>query len=913
VTDTSNSRWSLVSDLFDRLQDSDDEALEFALRENLDSASADLLRRMMAAQRQENILDRSIDELAGSLLDGLSFEEWTVPDVVPGTLFGAWRVTREIERGGMGAVLQAERADGRFEKTVALKVIKPGAFSSIMKERFLDEMRLLARLEHPCIVRLIDGGISEEGIPWFAMEYVEGDPITVHADRNRLSLEARILQLVEACKAVEHAHRNLIVHGDLKPSNILVTASGQVRLVDFGIARSLLDENAENPLPRLTPRYASPEQAGGSALTTASDVFGLCAVLYELLCGIAPRNEVTNTTRGDYRNYMSTAIPDALDRFRNTASPREIAASRNASERRLRRALDGDVRWILRMGLAVDPGERLSSVTQLRSELGRYLDGRPLHSHPPGRIYRIQRYILRYKWPVAAAATAFIVLGTITVVATQQADLARQEAEKARWSRDFLINLFDEADPWRNRAKPISANEIAAAAVADVLDNTLNLPPETRGPAAAILATIEGRLGNLDSSERLLDLQIELLNGNNGDKSELAAALVELGILKSNQARPEAEIQAFRQAHALMPVGPAPDFVAVHAAVSLASALMSVEEVDESSRLLDTLLAKEKAIASLENAGMLLAKMYNVKSNLLRLGGDYQGARDAAEAALRHARTTASDLTVLIGKSMLSLAEYYHQQGDSVAALELDRQVVDIFSRYYGFDHPQTLESQGRLAVSLSNLGRIEEAIATYDRVLQGQVASLGEDNQYVAATLGNIGAAYLALGNSRQAFAYYSRAQPLWESLDPEMPVYVAINRVGLARALFGLQRMTESSREFAAGLAVLENGLGAGHPLVSRAQVYQAPLLLALDRLEEASAILPVAYQVIQDTYGLESKHTALAGLRWAQLLARTGDHEQASQFARRSLDVFDTDANRVRHAQDLRDAEELLALAR
>ncbi len=913
MTDTSNSRWSRVSDLFDRLQDSDDDALELALSADLDPASADLLRRMIAAQRQENILDRSVDELAGSLLDGLSAGKWTVPEVFPGARFGPWRVTREIERGGMGTVLQAERADGRFEKTVALKVIKPGAFSSITKDRFLDEMRLLARLEHPSIVRLIDGGVSDEGIPWFVMEYVEGEPITVHADRNRLSPDARILLLIDACKAVEHAHRNLIVHGDLKPSNILVTASGQVRLVDFGIARSLLDETASNPLPRLTPRYASPEQAGGSTMTTGSDVFGLCAVLYELLCGIAPRNEITNTTRGDYRNYMSTPIPDARDRFRNGAGATEIAASRNTSAGRLRRMLDGDLRWILRTGLAVNPGERLASVTELRRDLGRYLDGRPLDSHPASRLYRIQRTLLRYKWPVAAGATAFMVLGAITVVATGQADRARQEAENARWSRDFLIKLFDEADPWRNQVKPITANEIAAAAVADVLDNTLNLPPETRGPAAAILANIEGRLGNLDSSEKLLHLQIELLNRNNGDKRELAAALVELGILKSNLAESEAEIQTFRQAHELMPVEAAPDFVAVHAAVSLAGALMSVEQVDESSRILDMLLAKEKSIASLENAGILLAKMYNCKSNLLRLGGDYPGAWDAAKIALGHARTTTNDTTILVAKSMLGLAEVFHQQGDSTAALELDRQVVDIFSRYYGFDHPQTLESQGRLAVSLSNLGQMEEAIAIYEKVLEGQVASLGEDNQYVAATLGNIGAAYLTLGDSRQAFEYYSRAQTMWESLDPALPVYAAINQVGQARALFELQRMTESSRAFAAALAELEGAVGAGHPLLSRAQVYQAPLLLALDRLEEASAMLPVAYQVIHDTYGPESKHTALAGLRWAQLLARTGNREQALQLAGKSLDVFDTDANRRRHAEDLREAEELLAIAR
>jgi eukaryotic-like serine/threonine-protein kinase len=906
-----NSSWVTVSELFDRLEDADDDKVESAIREaGIDSSAAELLRKMLVAHKREHILDQSVDKIAGELLDGLSFEQHKIPDDLTGAFFGPWRIVEEIERGGMGAVLRAERADGQFEKTVALKVIKPGRYSSFTRGRFQEEMRMLARLEHPGIVRLIDGGINDEGIPWFAMEYVEGSPITVHADRNRLSLAERIALLIETCKAVEHAHRNLIVHGDIKPSNILVTRRGRVRLVDFGIARSLQDEGEDVVLPQLTPRYASPELASGEPITTASDVFGLCAVLYELVCGMAPRGEVSTTTHGDYRQFMQTPIPHALERYDGSASNKEIAQHRGASSRFLRRALQGDLHWILELGLKGETMDRLSSVAELRKELARYLEGRPVDAHPPGNAYRLRKFVTRYKLPVVAVTTAFVALSVSAAVTTMQADLATQEAAKARWSRDFLIRLFDKADPWRNQQSPITANEIAAAAVADLLDNRESLLAETRGMAASILARVEGRLGNLQSSENLLNLQIELLERDVGSDSDLAAALIELGVVMTNQDRYEAAIDAFRRAHALKPIGPSPDYVSVNAAVELAYALIWAEEAEEPDALLEQLFNQESLIEALERSEVLLAKMYNTRSSLLRLTGDYSGSKEAAELAVEYAKTADSDVAVIVGKSLLGLSESHHQRGDSEAALELDRQVVDIFTTYYGFDHIQTIESRGRLAVTLSNLGRMEEAIAEYQNVLQGQIASLGRENQYVAATMGNIGAAYLALGDAGQALDYYARAQPVWESLEPALPINVAINKIGLARSLHGLLRLQESDEAFSSSLGILAAALGTEHPVYQRVEVYRAPLLLDTNRLDEAGEILPVAYETIRAAYGAESKHTALAGLRWAQLLARTGNSERVLELARETARVFDTDANRRRYGPELGQARELIA---
>ena len=905
-----NSNWASVSELFEQLQDLDGEQAEaIILKAGLDPASAELLHKMLSAHRSESLLDQSLDEVADKLLEGVSTGSGRIPEVLIGVEFGAWKVTREIERGGMGAVLQAERADGQFEKTVALKVIKPGHYSSLTRERFLDEMRMLARLEHPNIVRLIDGGINDDSIPWFAMEYVEGQAITLHADQNQLSLDDRVTLLIQVCKAIEHAHRNLIIHGDLKPSNILVTTRGQIRLVDFGIARSLRDDDNQTALPRFTPRYASPELANGEPMTTASDVFGLCAVLYELISGFSPRDEHSTSTQADYGQYMDTPAPPVFDKYSSSSDTQEIADYRSTSTRRLKRLLKGDLRWILQHGLTVDPGQRFSSVTALREDLARYLDGRAVDAHPASNAYRMRKSILRYKVPVVAGTLVFAAMVAGTTIATQQANLARKEAENARWTSDFLIGLFDKADPWRNQQTPISVDELAAGAVTDLLENRHSLAPEVREAAAAILARVEVRLGHLESSESLLKLQIGLLEQQVGSDAALAKALIDLGTVKNNQSEHEAAIQSFRRAHALQPIGFTPGFTPLLAANGLAYTLVLKQEVNEARELLEMLFEHEDSIKRMDNAESLLARLYNTESFLLQLEGDLAEARDASKQAAAYAELANDDTPVLIGKTLLGLAETFHQQGDSVVALELDQQVVDIFTKYYGDDHPQTLESQGRLAVSLSNLGQMEEAISVYDVVLEGQIASLGNENQFVAATMGNIAAAYLALGSFQQAFDQYSDAQAVWEAIQPGLPFNIAINRIGIARSLHSLQRLEESNAEFLSSLEILEGITGTSHPVYSRAEVYYAPVLLDLNLLQEAEKILPTAYQNIHDAYGLESKHTALAGLRWAQLLARQGESAHALELVKGSIEVLDTDANRGRHAMELRQARELL----
>lgn len=906
MTDSSGS-WDIVSDLFDALLGASGEEIDSAIRNaNLDDASESLLRKMLDARGESSALDDSIDELAADLIEGTGFDDQTMPDELVGMRFGAWLVTEEVARGGMGAVLRAERADGQFEKTVALKVIKPGRYSSLTGNRFLDEMRLLARLEHPNIVRLIDGGISDEGIPWFAMEFVEGIPITEHADEKKLSIEARIRLVVDTCQAVEHAHRNLVVHGDIKPSNILVTDRGQIRLVDFGIARSLSDQDAVTLLPRFTPSYASPELATGDSTTTVSDVFGLSAVLYELLSGKPPRSAESTTTHTDFRALMSKPILSAGSRFDTASDKRDIAAKRGASVRSVRRHLASDLHSVLQRGLSIDVQDRTASVAELREDLGRYLACQPLAAHPASNGYRLHKFLQRHKWTVGFGVLAFTSLAVTAGVALQQAQIARIEAQNARWASDFLLGLFDRADPWVNQHEPITANELANYAVTDIVENRRRLAPDTQARAAGLLSTVQQKLGHLDSAEQLRNIQVAYLE-QFGSREELSVALVDLGSILSNKANVEGALAEFRRASELLPIEASLTEEAVNANIEYAFALLSAQRVDDGREAISKIVAEESRIRELPNASTLLAKLHNTRAELLRSQGDFDAARESAQEALRLAEIADRDVSPIVGRSLLALAESYHQQGDSETAIELDRQVVEIFGRYFGSDHMQTLESQGRLAVSLSNLGRMEEAIDIYERVLAGQTRALGEDNRYVATTHDNIAAGYLALGNAEAALSHFQQAAQIWATLDPPLPISQAINGIGLGRALRHLQRYEAADEAFDKHLEILASVTGTEHPVYSRAQIYRMSLLLDLERYDEAALILPGAYATILAVYGADSKHTALAGLRWAQLLSRTGDTERAAELAQQAVTVFSKGAHHLRHARELAEARE------
>lgn len=443
-----------------------------------DDVRAEVHRLLRAHERAgEGFLSTPAVELAAPLLleTGLLDE----PAMTAPTQVGPFRVVQAIGHGGMGSVFLAERADGQFEQRVALKLIRQAGAPPESVRRFLEERRILALLDHPGIARLVDGGVSADGYPWYAMELVEGEPIDRYCDARQLPIGERLDLFAGVCDAVQYAHRHLVIHRDLKPSNILVTAEGQVKLLDFGIAKMLgpvtgreAVELTRTGMFPMTPEYAAPEQVRGEQVSTATDVYALGVVLYILLTGLRPY-ELAGRSPADVERVVGELRPSPPSTtFQAGESARaerqeldERARARGGTPDRLRRRLQGDLDVIVMKALRKEPERRYASAEALREDLDRLHNARPVLARPDTRRYRLRKFVRRHRVPVAAAAVTLLVLVAATIFsvvqmreAELQRDAAVREKQRADAQVEFQSVLLSEIGD-----RPITMREIVDA------------------------------------------------------------------------------------------------------------------------------------------------------------------------------------------------------------------------------------------------------------------------------------------------------------------------------------------------------------------------------------------------------------------------------------------------------------------
>jgi len=449
----SHNRWSRIEELFDRVADLPPED-RIPVLERESGGDATLLREVLA------LLDHDKPSAIAEVIEGLAL---TPPpeSTFEGRAIGPYRIVREIGRGGMGIVFEAIRNDGEFEKRVALKIATHGLYSDEFLPRFRNERQILAQLEHPHIARLLDGGATPEGIPFFAMEYIDGEPIDRYAETHHLPLTERIRLFLQVCEAVEYAHRHLVVHRDLKPGNILV-ADGFARLLDFGIAKLATGSSGATTnlgATPLTPDYCSPEQLRGEAVTARTDVYSLGLILYKLLTG-------------EPGQTADMSSPLALDRSICQTIP--VAPSNRAAaagNRPLARQLAGDLDTIVLVSIEKDPARRYQSVSALAGDLQRYLDGTPIHARPNTALYRATRFAQRH-WVGLAAVAAVILALTIGLVAT--AYQAQRAERRFRQVRKIANTLLDDIEvSIRELPGSVKAREVVVRTAVEYLDALL--------------------------------------------------------------------------------------------------------------------------------------------------------------------------------------------------------------------------------------------------------------------------------------------------------------------------------------------------------------------------------------------------------------------------------------------------------
>lgn len=532
MSDASESdRWALVERLFGRALDlPSHRRIDFVEREC--SGDPELRNEVLALLESSESSEEYLLHLAARA--GAPASPGEQLGRLAGKRLGAWRLVELIGRGGMGAVYLAERDDEQFRMRAALKILPLGVSSDDQRRRFLSERQILARLNHPSIARILDGGVTEDGTPFYVMEHVEGVPIDRYCDQHRLPLEERLVLFEGVCDAVQHAHRNLIVHQDLKPGNILVTNEAQVKLLDFGIARILESGEGERgdftglQGRAMTLAYASPEQVRGEPVSTVSDVYSLGLILYELLAGKHPYRHqidgptsavsvVTSTVPPPPSGLVTAGTPMGDSDDEKEGHPEAVAERRGTNPARLKRALAGDLDTIVLMALRKEPERRYASVADLSLDLRNYRHRLPVSARPDSLSYRLSRFLRRNL--MAASLSAVAVLSMLGLAATSlrsaateraQARVIRQEAARAEAVTGFLVGLFEFTEAPDGLADTLRARTLVDRGATRIIES-LDDQPETRVQILGALSQVYGNLGLIDEEVGLLEEALRVL------------------------------------------------------------------------------------------------------------------------------------------------------------------------------------------------------------------------------------------------------------------------------------------------------------------------------------------------------------------------------------------------------------------
>jgi serine/threonine-protein kinase len=687
---------------------------------------------------------------------------------------GPWRVLRPLGEGGMGTVLLAERADGEFEMKVAIKLIR-GLATADTRERFRRERQALAGLDHPNIAALLDGGATEAGEPYLVMAYVEGETLTEWRARVQPKIEMRLVLFAALCRAVAHAHQHLLVHRDIKPANILVRADGVPVLLDFGIAKLIEpDGDGDATATRLmTPAWASPEQLLGRPVTTATDVYGLGLVLYELLAGGVPR-------RGDVAEAASIELPP----------PSKLAAeARSPAVRDEARRIRGDLDKIVRRAVRTEPSARYASALALAADVEAWLAGKPVTASGTHAAYLFSRFVRRHRVATIAVSAALAASAAFALGLVQERDRARAaemhamaEAAVSNETTHFLVDLFSEIDPQLHPGHNLSARELLDLGSTSVAD----LSDRSRSVRARLQQSLGGIYSNIGEPARAIEL-LEAARTTSATDADAVRADIALSTsynqLKRFQDAYDAAQRAVSRAQAV--------------GVSLADALVARGTAEQS------LVRFDAAEASFAQAQALYAA-----------SGDVKGLAS-------------------VPQYRAGLAE---RRGDTVAALGLYEEACARKRAAFGNDHPKTLDALFGRAKLLAALGRHQQAIVAFKDLLDRNIRVRGERSEAVQRTLSDLGSVLQDAGRFAEAQPYYERALATARALDDGTGAVEAIIVNNLASLLEDRGDYAGAEAGYRRSLQLRERALPEGHPARAVPAHNLARVLLADGRAREA-----------------------------------------------------------------------------
>jgi eukaryotic-like serine/threonine-protein kinase len=755
-------------------------------------------------------------------------------DTMIGRRIGPYEIRRELGRGGMGAVYLGSRMDDEFTQEVALKIIKRGMDTDAIVRRFRTERQILASLDHPHIARLLDGGTTPDGLPYIVMEYVDGQPITTYCDAKSLGIADRLQLFRAVVDAVGYAHQRLVIHRDIKPSNVLVTHDGRPKLLDFGLATVFTPDRqgvTETVQGWMTPDFASPEQVRGVRVTTASDIFSLGVLLYELLCGRRPfaRRPGDPAWRARLEDDVAGRPSDAVPK---DVSADPIGAARGTTPARLRRRLRGDLDTIVLKALSPDPARRYGAAQELSEDVHRHLERLPIAARPDTFVYHAARFVRRHTAAVAAASVMVLTLIGATVATTEQARIARQERERAerrfkdvrQLANSFLFDFHDAIAPLPGST---GAREMVIKTAQQYLDSLateagsdhdlllelstayLRLADVQGRPAAFRLGDTDGALKNYERALTLRRTLASVEPANSEYAHSLAVALVRMGPILQVRGDPRSAIDRTREGLAIMErlvlQVPSPEMRrdAFRAPLYLGDALADAGEYDQA------LVMYRKALAVAETARHdppeadflhRLAVINERLGTMFMVRGEYPRALEsyreslANEQAMRAAEPGNANYVRLMANGFYHVSDALSAEKRYKEAVSEGHRALDLYSGLAAAD-PKNLGARKDLAGCTHKLAetllasgdwraarQLLERTIPIQRELAARDAGSVEYREDLADTLMLLGETTLTAGDVSAAIRALDEARSIRDPIVASRPQQVSYRR-GLAQ----------------------------------------------------------------------------------------------------------------------------------
>ncbi len=821
------SRWERVQRLFHAALERPEAERDAFVRAEAggDDDLSDAVRAMLREDGRAAAVDAGLGDFAHAVLG----ERAALPNVA----FGPYRAVRVLGEGGMGVVYLGERTD--LGSVAAIKVLRDAWLSPSRRERFLAEQRTLAQLVHPAIAQLHDADMLADGTPWFAMEFVDGQPITDYCRERGTTLEGRLELFAAVCSAVQHAHAHAVIHRDLKPSNVFVTRDGAVKLLDFGIAKQLASlaepvDQTRTGLRLMTPAYAAPEQIRGEPVGTHTDVYSLGILLYELLAERLPFDLAGLTPAA-----AASAIAEREPERPSLAAER---ASGRSAMRRVRRT--ANVAWrdldvICLTAMHEDPTRRYRTVDALLRDLAHALANEPLEARPDTLGYRLAKFVRRNRAAVVAASGALtLVVGLVAFYSLRLAtarDAALAEAARAQRTQSFMLSLFAGGDEEAGPASDLRVVSLVERGVREA--DGLAAEPVVQAEVYGALGGISQQLGELAQSDTLLQRSLALRRRLFAPRSpEIAEGLTALALLRSDQAsyaeaeRLAREALAFESAEL-----PRSHPALIEAREALGHVLVERGDYADAVAVLDETLALRGNAATPELAGTLgeLAAAHFYQAHWVE-------AKALRERLLALNRALFGERHPRVAASLRDLGAIEHEQGRYVEAEKLHREATALMRAHYGADHYETAASLTMLGRALIFQERYAEARPMMDEALAIQERVFGPDHPRVASPLNEVGTLALMAGRYDEAEAAFRRMVAIYRKAYPEGHYLVGVAVSNVGSVYMRSDRHAQGEPYFREALAIFLATLPADHLNVGIARIKLGRTLLRQGKLAEA-----------------------------------------------------------------------------